>query len=61
MDLHNLNFLLIWLYFLRRRRLFSLSGKHLRNEKQELLAVENNPKNFQYLGKNLRDDDVIFD
>ena len=25
-----------------------------------MIAVKNNPKNFQYVGKNLKDDDEIF-
>ena len=25
-----------------------------------MIAVKNNPNNFQYLGKNSKDDDVIF-
>ena len=41
---------------------FSLLGKHLRNNKKiGMVAVKINPNNFQYLGKNLKNDDLIFE
>ena len=40
---------------------FSLLFKHLRNiKKVGMIAVKINPKNFQYVGKNSKDDDDIF-
>ena len=49
------------IFFLERCGSFSLIGKHLRkkNKKVGLIAVKNNPNSFQYVGKNLKDDDDI--
>ena len=49
------------LFFLKQGGSFCLVGKHLRNEKVGLLAVEISPKNFNHIGKNSRDEDDIFD
>ena len=49
------------IFFLERGGSFSLVSKHLRNYKKVgMMAVKNNPKKFQYLGKNLKEDDEIF-
>ena len=49
------------IFFLEHGRSFSMISKHLRkNKKVAMVAVEKNPNNFQYLGKNLKDDDDLF-
>ena len=48
------------IFFLERVSSFSLISKHLRNKKNGLIAVRNNPNSFQYVGKNLKDDDDMF-
>ena len=49
------------IFFLEQGGTFSLISKHLRiNKKVVMVAVEKNPKSFQYIGKNLKDDDDIF-
>ena len=49
------------IYFLEQDGSFSLISKHLRkNKKVVMVAVEKSPKSFQYIGKNLKDDDDIF-
>ena len=50
------------LFFIERAGSFSLISKHLSNNKKlGLIAVKNNPKKFQYVGINLRNDDDIFE
>ena len=45
-------------FFLEQGGSFHLISKHLRkNKKVVMAAVENNPNKFQYVGKNLKDDD----
>ena len=47
--------------FLKRGGSFALICEHLRkNKKVVMVAVKNNPINFQYLGKILKDGDEIF-
>ena len=49
------------IFFLERGASFSLISKHLRNNKKVgMIAVKSNPNIFQYLGKNLKDDDELF-
>ena len=49
------------IFFLERGGSYSLVSKHLRNKKQVAkIAVKNNPDSFEYVGKNLKDDDDIF-
>ena len=49
------------IFFHGRGGSFSLISKHLRdNEKVGMIAVKKNPKQFQYVGKSLKDDDDIF-
>ena len=49
------------IFFLERGGSFFSISKHLRNNKKVgLIAVKNNPESFQYVGKNLKDDDDIF-
>ena len=49
------------IFFLERGGSFSLISKHLRYIKQVgMVAVKIIPNNFQYLDKNLKDDDEIF-
>ena len=49
------------IFFLGKGGQFSLTSKQLRrNKKIGLLAVENNPNSFQYVGKNIEDDDKEF-
>ena len=60
LDLKNKNIDLS-IFFLERGGSFSLVSKHLRNSKQVgMVAVKINSNNFQYLGKNIKDDDEIF-
>ena len=48
-------------FFLDQGDSFSLISKHLReNKKVVMVAVEKNPKGFQYIGRNLKDHDDIF-
>ena len=48
------------IFFLERAGSFSSISKHLRNNKKGgMMAVKNNPDNFQYVGKILKDDDEI--
>ena len=47
--------------FLEQSESFFLISKHLRkNKKVVMVAVEKNPNRFQYVGKNVKDDDDIF-
>ena len=39
---------------------FSLISKHLCKKKFVMIAVEKNPISFQYIDRNLKDDDDIF-
>ena len=49
------------IFFLERGGSFSLISKQLRkNKKVEMIAVKKSPNNYQYSGKNLRDDDEMF-
>ena len=49
------------IFFLERGGSFSLISEHLRNnEKVGMIAVKNNPKIVQNVGKNLKNDDEIF-
>ena len=49
------------IFFLERSGSFSLISKQPRNNNQVgMVAVKINPNNFQYLGKNLKDEDEIF-
>ena len=46
------------IFFLERGGSFPLISKHLPNNKKVgKIAVKKIPKNFQYVGKNLKDDD----
>ena len=55
---HNVD---IAIFFLEQGGSFSLISKHLRkNKKVVMIAVEKNPKSFQYIGSNLKVDDDIF-
>ena len=48
------------LFFLNKKRSFSVVGKHLRNRKKVgLLAVEINPKHIHCLGKKMKNDDFF--
>ena len=49
------------IFHLKQGGSFSLISKHLRiNKKVGLIAVKNIPNSFQYVGKNLKDDDELF-
>ena len=49
------------IFFLEQGRSCSLLSKRLRKNKDVVMvAVEKNPKSYQYVGKNLKDDDEIF-
>ena len=49
------------IFFLKHGGSFSLISKHLRKIKNiGIIVVKNNPDNFQYVGKNIKDDDGIF-
>ena len=49
------------IFFLEQVGSFSLISKHLsKNKKIVTVAVKKNPNSFQYVGKNLKDDDDIF-
>ena len=49
------------IFFLDRVGSSSLISKHRRNNKIfGMIAVKNNPENFQYVGKYSKDDDQIF-
>ena len=49
------------IFLLERGGSFSLKSKHfLNNKKVGMIAVENIPNSFQYVGKSLNDDDDIF-
>ena len=49
------------MFFLERGGSYSLVSKHLRNNKQvAMIAVKKNPNSYQYVGKNLKDDDEMF-
>ena len=59
LDLKNKNINLA-IFFLERGGSFSLISKHMRNNKQVgMVAVKINPGNFQYVGKNLKDDEIF--
>ena len=48
------------IYFLEQGGSFSLISKHLRkNKKLVMVAVEKNPNSFQYVSKNIKDDDIF--
>ena len=48
------------IFFLEQSGSFSLISKRLRKYKKVVMvAVEKNPKSYQYIGKNLKDDDDI--
>ena len=60
LDLKNKNVDLA-LFFLESGGSFSIISNHLRNiKKVGMIAVKNETKNFQYVGKNLKNDDEIF-
>ena len=47
--------------FIKSGGSFSLVSKHLRkNKKVGMIAVKTKPNSYQYIGKNLKDDDEIF-
>ena len=49
------------IFFLERGGSYSFVSRHLRNKKQvAMIAVEIIPNSYQYVGKNLKDDDEIF-
>ena len=49
------------IFFVERGGSFSLISKHLRNNKKVgMIAVKNIPYGYQYIGKNIKDDDEIF-
>ena len=49
------------IFFLEQGGSFSLKSGHLRKIKKVVMkAVEKEPNSFQYIGKNLKDDDDIF-
>ena len=49
------------IFFLEHGGSFCLISNHLRhNKKIGMIAVKNNPENFQYVGNSLRDDGEIF-
>ena len=48
------------IFFLQQGGSFYLISKHLRKKKVVMVAVEKNRKSFQYIDRNLKDDDVIF-
>ena len=48
------------IFFLDRGSSFSLYYKHLRNNKKTGMIAVKKSNNFQYVGKNLKDDDDIF-
>ena len=49
------------IFFLEQSGSFSLTSKHLRKYKKIVkIAVERYPNSFQYIGRNLKDDDDIF-
>ena len=51
----------IGIFFLEQSGSFSMISKHLRkNKKVVMVAVKNNPNNFQCVGKLLKDGDDIF-
>ena len=48
-------------FFLEQGGSFSHISRHLcNNKKVGMIAIKNEPNSFQYLGKNLKDDDDIF-
>ena len=60
-SLHLIHNVELALLFLRKGGSFSMMNKHLRNNKTVgMLAVELDPKSFQYVGKTLKDDDDVF-
>ena len=49
------------MFFIERGGSFFLISKHLRNNKKfGMTAVSNNPNSYQYIGKNMKNDDDIF-
>ena len=49
------------IFYLERGGSFSLISKHVRNNKKVgMAAVKTNPKKFQNVGENLKDDDEIY-
>ena len=49
------------IFFVEQCGSFSLVSKHLlENKKVVMIAVEKNPKSFQYIGKKKKDDDDLF-